>query len=374
MSNLKAVKEKIEKASVVGAGGAGFPAHIKISENIDTILINGVECEPLLKTDFYLIKTYKKELFEALNFLCSELNIKSGVIAIKKHTAELLNIKDNESDNRASFKIVGDIYPAGDEIILIKEALGKAVPPGNLPLSVSVVVFNVETLLNIKNAVTYDKPVTEKFFTVGGNTEKTYVVKADIGTKVDYVFKKLGIKVPDNCVVLDGGPMMGKIINHNTAEITKTTKGLLIIEKNTLCIKQKLTNLGTALNRASGSCCGCRMCTDMCPRYLMGYPIEPHKILSAFPKNGVTKTHKGAFYCSNCGVCETIACPQNISPNKLFAKTKSELIKDGIKLDKYDAAAPKGVREYRKIPVSRVIDRLGIRKYYREEFTYIEVK
>ena len=373
MSNLKKIKDKIEKAGVVGAGGAGFPSHIKILENIDTILINGVECEPLLKTDFHLIKTYKKELFEALNSLCDDLNIKSGVIAIKKHTAELLNIKDGENDKKAGFKIVKDIYPAGDEIVLIKEALGKNVPAGNLPSSVSVVVFNVETLLNIKNALS-DIPVTEKYLTIGGNTDKAYVIKVPIGTPVLYIFERLGIFVPENNLVLDGGPMMGKIINHKTAVITKTTKGLLIIDKNTFCIRQKLTNLGSAVNRAAGSCCGCRMCTDMCPRYLMGYPIEPHKILQAFPKTSENKTHKGAFYCSGCGVCEAIACPQNISPNKLFANIKSKLIKDEIKPERYEYSNPLSVREYRKIPASRIVDRLGIRKYYREEFDYIEVK
>ena len=372
MSNLKTIKDKIEKAGVVGAGGAGFPSHIKILENIDTILINGVECEPLLKTDFHLIKAYKKELFEILNWLCDDLNINSGVIAVKKHTAELLNIKDGESDRKASFKTVKDIYPAGDEIILIKEALGKNVPAGNLPSSVSVVVFNVETLLNIGYALS-DIPVTEKYLTIGGNTDKTYVIKTQIGNNVSDIFEKMGIIVPENNIVLDGGPMMGRIIDHKTAVVTKTTKGLLIIDKDTLCVRQRLTNLGTALNRAAGSCCGCRMCTDMCPRYLMGYPIEPHKILAAF-KGRPSKTHKGAFYCSGCGVCETIACPQGISPNKLFAKTKASLIKDAVKPERQTDTQPKDVREYRKIPVSRLINRLGIRKYQREEFEYAEVK
>ena len=364
MSKLKSIKEKIEKAGVVGAGGAGFPSHIKILENIETILINGIECEPLLKTDFYLLENFKAELKAVLNYLCSELNIKSGVIAIKKHTAELLKVKDDDT-----FKIVGDIYPAGDEIILIKEALGKTVPAGKLPISVSVVVFNVETLLNIGNALS-DIPLTEKYLTIGGNTNKTYVIKVPIGTQVDYIFKKLGISPSENDAVLDGGPIMGRIVDYKSAVVTKTTKGLLLIDKNTLCIKQKTTNLGTAMNRASGSCCGCRMCTDMCPRHLMGYPIEPHKILRAFPQYA----DKGAFYCSNCGVCETIACPQNISPNKLFQRTKAELLKNGLRAENHDVTKPLLVREYRKIPVSRLIDRLGIRKYCREEFEYVEVK
>ncbi len=368
---MQEFKNLIQNAGVVGAGGAGFPTHVKFGGNIETILINGAECEPLSKTDFYLLREYKDELCDTLNFVLSKTGAKKGVIGIKQHVGKDLGIADGYSVGNVTFKYLPDIYPAGDEIILIKEALNLDVPGGNLPISVGVVVLNVETLYNIGNALK-GKGVYEKFLTVGGNTGKTYVMKVPIGTKVSYIFEKLNIKVPQNHAVVDGGPMMGNIINYETAVVTKTTKALLIIDENTLCIRLKRKNVSKALNQASSNCCGCRMCTDLCPRFLMGYPLEPHKIIATV-NNGIpdTKTFMGAFYCSNCGVCRTIACPQNLMPSLVFQKVKNELSKNGVRAVVQKSTAPSSLREYRKIPVERIINRLGIKKYDRHNFEVV---
>ena len=367
------LKNKILSAGVVGAGGAGFPTNVKFSDAMDTILINGTECEPLLKTDFYLLKTYAKELEDTLNLLVERTNSKRAVIGIKKHTGELLGVEDGKKVGKVTYKYTPDIYPAGDELVLIQETLGLTVPAGNLPISVGVVVLNVETLLNIGNAL-LDKGVYEKYLTVGGNTGKTYVLKVPVGTSVSHIFKSLGIDVPTGHVVLDGGPMMGKIINHETAVVTKTTKGLLIIDENTLCIQLKRRDYNKATHHASSNCCGCRMCTDLCPRYLLGYPIEPHKVIAAVSnKIEDNKTFKGAFYCSDCGVCRTIACTQNLMPSLVFQRVKSELAKEGMRAEAHSVSTPRALREYRKIPVKRIINRLGISKYFREEYEVKEI-
>ena len=368
---MQKLKEQIRNAGVVGAGGAGFPTHVKLADGIETILINGTECEPLLKTDFYLLANYAKRLEETLQTLLEITGAKNGVIGIKKHTAELLGMETGKKVNdQISYRVTGDVYPSGDEVILIERVLGKVVPGGNLPISVGVVVMNAETLFNVANAME-EIPVTHKYVTVAGNIEKTYVVKVPIGTSVSYVFDSLGICVPQNCSVLDGGPMMGRLVNPDTAVVTKTTKSLLIIEDNTLCIRLKTRSINESLHRASGNCCGCRLCTDLCPRYLMGYPIEPHKIVQRLSAKATdTATFMGAFYCSNCGVCQTIACPHNISPNQLFQRVKAELLKNGIKSKGMKSATPRADREYHRVPFKRLINRLGIRKYYRDEFEF----
>lgn len=367
------LKNKILSAGVIGAGGAGFPTHVKFCDGMETILINGTECEPLLKTDFHLLKEYGERLEEVLNLLVEKTGAKRAVIGIKKHTGQLLGIADGKTIGRVTYKHTADIYPAGDELVLIKETLGLTVPAGNLPISVGVVVLNVETLLNIGNALS-GKGVYEKYLTVGGNTGKTYVLKAPVGTPVSHIFESLGITVPENHVVLDGGPMMGKIINHNTAVVTKTTKGLLIIDENTLCIQLKRRDYNKAVLHASSNCCGCRMCTDLCPRYLLGYPIEPHKAIAAVSnKIEDNKTFKGAFYCSDCGVCRTIACTQNLMPSLVFQRIKSELAKNGMRAEAVSESPPRPFREYRKIPVKRIINRLGISKYFRDEYEFKEI-
>ncbi len=370
---MQDLKKMILGAGVVGAGGAGFPTHVKFGENIETVLINGAECEPLAKTDLYLLKEYSKELEETLNYIVEKVGAKRGVIGIKMHTGEALGIADGTQNKKVSYKHLPDIYPAGDEIILIKEALDLNVPGGNLPISVGVVVLNVETLFNIKNALE-GKAVYEKFLTVGGETGKTYVTKVPVGTPVKHIFDSLGIKIPSHCEVLDGGPMMGNIINPDTAVVTKTTKALLLIDENTLCIKIKKKNLSRAINQASSNCCSCRMCTDLCPRYLMGYPIEPHKIISTVANSVAdTKTFMGSFYCSNCGVCRTVACPQNLIPSVVFSRVKNELSKHGVRANVMKTTTPSPLREYRKIPVSRVVARLGVKKYDRDTFEKVEI-
>lgn len=371
---MQTLKEQIKQAGVVGAGGAGFPTHIKLAEHIETVLVNATECEPLLKTDFYLLKEEASRLENALAKLVEIVGAKEGVIGIKKHTAELLGMETpKQVSNQVSYRFTGNVYPSGDEIILIQDVLGKSVPGGQLPISVGVVVVNAETLFNIANAME-GKAVTHKYLTVAGKTDRTYVIKVAIGTPVSYVFESLGITVPEDCSVLEGGPMMGNIINPNTAVVTKTTKSLLIIENHTLCIRLKTQKLSDSLSRSSGNCCGCRMCTDMCPRHLMGYPIEPHKIVQRLSaKANDTKVFMGAFFCSNCGVCQTIACPQNISPNRLFQRVKAELLKNGVKNVPMEQTTPKLERAYRKVPTKRLVNRLGVRKYERDEFVYQEL-
>lgn len=108
------LKNKILSAGVVGAGGAGFPTNVKFSDAMDTILINGTECEPLLKTDFYLLKTYAKELEDTLNLLVERTNSKRAVIGIKKHTGELLGVEDGKKVGKVTYKYTPDIYPADE--------------------------------------------------------------------------------------------------------------------------------------------------------------------------------------------------------------------------------------------------------------------
>ena len=162
--------------------------------------------------------------------------------------------------------------------------------------------------------------------------------------------------------------------NEQQAVVTKTTKGLLIIYENTLCIQLKRKDYNKATHHASSNCCGCRMCTDLCPRYLLGYPIEPHKVIAAVSnKIEDNKTFKGAFYCSDCGVCRTIACTQNLMPSLVFQRVKSELAKEGMRAEAHSVSTPRALREYRKIPVKRIINRLGISKYFREEYEVKEI-
>lgn len=196
--------------------------------------------------------------------------IKRGYLGVKKHTAERLGLVHDQSiSEHIRVYALPDVYPMGDEIILIYEVLRRVVQPGSLPLSAGVLVFNVETLCNVYKAVHDGVPVTEKWVTLGGKIAHPVVVKVPVGTKVSTLLEKHHITVPEDCVLLDGGPAMGPVIDPNKAVITKTTKGLLVLPKEIPAVVSKLSPMRVQLNRATSACCQCTLCTEMCPRALI---------------------------------------------------------------------------------------------------------
>lgn len=270
-----------------------------------------------------------------------------------------------------------DVYPMGDEIIMIYQVLGRIVPPGALPISVGVVVYNVETLYNVNRAVKDGTPVTEKWLTVGGKVAEPVVLTAPIGTAVSEVLNKVGITVPDDCVVIDGGPMMGPIIDPTTARITKTTKGLLILPKDSPVIMSKLQKPRTVSVHASANCCQCSMCTDMCPRALIGYPLRPHKIVKV-PMQTVEKNpayFTDASVCCGCGVCELTACCQAISPRGVYAQVKGILAKNKLRYQhKGGELKADPDRDFRLLPSARLQQRIGTLPFdHVAEFKYIKL-
>lgn len=364
------LKEQISRAGVVGAGGAGFPSAFKLADGIQTVLINGVECEPLLKTDFHLYATARSFLEETLERVVAQCGAKEGVLAIKRHAAQELGIEEHSFGKACRYAVIDNIYPAGDELVLIEEALGKTVGSGKLPISQGVVVYNLETLYNIGNAME-GKVVTEKFVTIAGRTEETTVLKVPVGTSLKYLLEQAGISLTEEDAVIEGGPMMGKLCGRD-AVVTKTTKGYLILPKTSSVVTHRRMNQSAMLKRASSACCGCRMCTDLCPRHLLGHDIEPHKIVKTVAQ-GIqnTKVFQGAFMCSSCSVCDTIACCQGISPRMVFASVKGELIKQGLRPEPKDVQ-PREERILRRVPTQRILRRLGVQQYDRQEYTYIE--
>ena len=215
------LKIKMKDAGIVGAGGAGFPSYAKLADGADVLVINGAECEPLLYTDYILLKRELAMVVAGITLVLKHLNVEKALLCVKDHTAKKLNIKDGDRISEGVFyKILPDVYPMGDEISLIYQATGRVVKPGNLPISAGVIVYNVETCLNIASAVVKGEPVTKKWLTVGGDISNPRVVKVPVGTKVFDLFKALNVNVLETHVVIDGGPSMGKVINYENAVVT----------------------------------------------------------------------------------------------------------------------------------------------------------
>lgn len=376
---LTELKKKIEDCGVVGAGGAGFPSAFKYSEDADTLIINAAECEPLIYTDYYILKTELSKVSAAAEVVMDACKMTIGYLSLKSHTAERLGFSDGELiGNKLRVKVLPNVYPMGDEIILIYETCKKVIAPGALPISEGVIVNNVETLYNIYNAVYGGEAVTEKWLTIGGEVEKPLVIKAYIGTPVSELFSKLNIEIPDGYALIDGGPAMGNIVNPATAVITKTTKALLILPKTAPAVAKKIMSTETALKHASSCCCSCSRCSDLCPRHLVGYSLEPHKIIRAANSGMIDpELYKNAQLCSACGICEIVACCNGLSPKRVYTVIKGLMAKNKIRYT-HDGSEvkPYGEREYRMIPSDRFMMLLGVKKYdkmpeYLKNFEYM---
>ncbi len=360
------LKEIMKKAGIVGAGGAGFPSYAKLADGADMLVINGAECEPLLYTDYVLLHKELPTVLAGIEAVLEYANIPCALLCVKEHTAKRLRLENGvKLTQKILLKTLPDVYPMGDEISLIYQATGRVVKAGNLPITAGVIVYNVETMYNVALAVKRDLPLTHKWLTIGGDIQEPIVVKVPIGTPVWELFEKNGITVPDGYAVLDGGPSMGKVIDPERAVITKTTKGLLILPETCEAVASKFIDGPKSIARAETACCQCTRCTDMCPRALLGYPLEPHKMVRT-AKGAVTLMPQmvlSATLCCGCGVCETLACCQGISPKAVINEYKALLAKNKLRYVSKEENVPMPEREYRMIPSERWASVLGVAKY-----------
>ena len=351
---------------IVGAGGAGFPSYAKLAEGADLLLINGAECEPLLYTDYVLLKNELSLVLFGISRVLEGTGIKKAMIAVKEHTAHRLGYEDGERlDDKIYLRVLPNVYPMGDEISLIYEATGRHVQPSKLPITQGIIVYNVETMYNLGYAEKFGKPVTKKWITIGGDIKNPAVIKAPIGTNVSDIFKALNIEIKDGYTVIDGGPSMGKVINPRMYAVSKTTKGILILPDGIPAVLTKKMNVKMAVTRAETACCQCTRCTDMCPRHLLGFPLEPHKMVRT--AMGVAEIMPemviSATLCCGCGICETLACNQGISPRAVIENYKALLSKNKLRFSPTHEYDVKEEQAYRKVPSEKWKSALGVTKF-----------
>lgn len=353
-------------SGIVGAGGAGFPTHAKLNIKADTIILNCAECEPLLRVDRQLLIVYTDEIFEALSLVVEALNIQKCIIAVKSAYINTINAVKEKIGNykKLELKIIPDVYPAGDEVVLIYETTGKVVPEGSIPISVGAVVLNVETALNIYKAWKINRNVTNKYVTITGEVKKKVTVKVAVGTAISELINFAGGTTIDDYEIIMGGPMTGRLVNLNDV-VTKTTKAIIILPKDHPVILRRHQNLATNLKRARSVCSQCQMCSDLCPRALIGHSIKPNRVMNALSNNLVQDINSFtmAMYCSQCGLCEVYSCHQGLSPKTLIGELKGKLAKNGIRPVIHESGPVNPLRSGRQVPMGRLISRLGLIKY-----------
>lgn len=359
------ISTHVRNAGVVGAGGAGFPTHVKLSAKAEIVIVNAAECEPLLKTDQQLAALYPEQVVQGLSLAMKATGAGQGIIALKaKYEAAIAALEPHLSPNM-TLSIMPDIYPAGDEVITIWLTTGRRVPPGGIPLNIGVVVNNVQTLINVARAVE-GTPVTTRTLTVTGAVKVPKTVTVPIGTALSDVLELAG-GVDSDLTYLNGGPMMGTLITDLSAPVTKTTGGLIGLPKNHPLIQRKMMSVDNVLRIAKTVCEQCSFCTELCPRHLIGHELSPHRLIRAvnYKTVGDLSRITSALTCSECGVCEAYACPVGISPLRVNKALKAELRAQGLSyqgdLGKVDPMA-----KHRLVPSSRLMDRLRLRPWYKE--------
>lgn len=366
--SLDELKKIMQDHSIVGAGGAGFPSYAKLSAGAELLVINCAECEPLIYTDFMLMREKMDKIVGGAQIVMEKTGIKHTYISIKEHRGHLLGYTDGQSlGDNVTVKLLPNVYPMGDEINLIYETTGRVVKPGALPITSGIIVFNGETVYNVWRAYNLNRPVVSDWFTIGGDLPKRYVVKTPIGTRLKDVFDMLGITMnTETHSLINGGPSMGKIDDLNTVVVGRTSKSFLVLPNTSRAVKNKQVAIDDMLRRAASACCGCTRCTEMCPRHTLGYPLEPHKMIRVATGNAAEDHPElitSASLCCSCGICAEVCC-QEISPKDVILNLKGILAKNKLKFnagnEEYKVSSD---RPYRMIASHKWEDMLGVHKF-----------
>lgn len=368
--DMKELSSILQQNGIVGAGGAGFPTYAKLNENAKTIILNCAECEPLLRLHRQLLEKHAREIVDTFYMMGQVMGSDDIVIGIKKaykNAIEALNAVIGDYKG-VRLGLLDEVYPAGDEVVLIYEVTGKVVAPGGLPIQSNVAVFNVETVYNVYRAIKKNTPVVDKLVSVVAEVNNPVTVRVPLGCTIEEVVALAGGKTIKNAVYFIGGPMMGNI-GTGSQPVTKTTNAVLVLPEDHLIINKKKRKASIDLKRAAASCCQCTMCTDLCPRNRLGHPIEPHKFMRAATCKDIQDPNifLNTMFCSSCGLCEMYSCMQSLSPRSLMADYKAGLRAAGIKPPQGVVPKPVGEeREYRKVPMERLMARLDLIKYNKE--------
>jgi Na+-translocating ferredoxin:NAD+ oxidoreductase RnfC subunit len=278
----------VRAAGVVGAGGAGFPTHVKIASHVDTVIANGAECDPLLQCDQRLMEGRAVEMVRGLQWAMEATGATRGILALKEDyqaasSALQRAIRSVEGRLDLSLLLLESRYPAGDEFVLVYEATGRLVPETGLPLHVGCLVQNVQTLFNIARAAK-GAAVTHRLLTVAGAVARPVTLWAPVGTPLHDVLSWAGGVQPprwsdrtaDDYALIVGGPMMGRVAAAPDEVVTKTTSGLLVLPRDNVVVRYMTRPRTSWVRRGISTCDQCRDCTDLCPRYLLGHNLRPH--------------------------------------------------------------------------------------------------
>ena len=349
--------DRLEELGIVGAGGGGFPTSVKLKAQVPLVIVNAAECEPLLHKDKELLLHRSEAMFRGLRMAMDRVGATEGVIGIKRKHAGVIKAIAAQTPDGVRVSPLSDSYPAGDEFILVHDVTGRVIPPGGLPLDVGAVVLNVETLVNIG----LDEPVTHKYLTVAGAVHTPVTLRVPIGMRVAEVIDAAGGANIDDFGVLVGGVMMASPAGPDDP-VTKTTGGIVVLPSSHKLIQRHQAKWPQIQRIGRSACDQCRFCTDFCPRYLLGHPIQPHRAMQALGFTGTADAMiAGTLYCCECNLCSLYACPEDLDPKSVCAQAKPAAREKGLVFrGKPEEIRPHPLAQSRRVPIHRLMLRLGL--------------
>ncbi|MBA7626999.1 Ion-translocating oxidoreductase complex subunit C [subsurface metagenome] len=303
-----------------------------------------------------------------------------GIIAVKKQQNRSIEKLKQELSHKEDLELLllDDLYPAGGmapglEQLLVYETTGRLTPPGGLPADESCRVLELETLLNIHQAVVNERPVTRRLISCCGEVARPSVVRAHIGSSFREIIELCGGATCAEFVMISGGPIRGTVTTDLDTPVSKQTGAVIVLPPGHKLVQSKMLSLEFIIKRSKAVCLQCGLCTELCPIYLLGYELQPHKIMRQinYGLDSPPETIYNACLCIECGLCELYACPLGLSPRRVNAALKQKLSEQGIKPG-FEEMAPAGpgrhlqkLRNFRRVPTSRLIERLNLSSYAR---------
>jgi Na+-translocating ferredoxin:NAD+ oxidoreductase RnfC subunit len=362
------LSEQLREAGVVGAGGAGFPTYVKAQSQVEFLIANGAECEPLIHKDAELMKHFPAGILAGMVWMMDAVGAKSGKFGIKtKNAASLEALKQHLTSDRIEFVMLGDFYPSGDEYELVYTATGRLIPPAGIPLQVGCVVNNVETLYNVHEAE-QGRPVTSKFLSVCGAVRNAKSFWAPVGTPFRELIARAGGATADDYAVFVSGLMMGTLSLDPDDVVTKTTGGLIILPSDHYMLTRKTRSQQEMNHIGKSACDQCSYCTEFCPRYLLGYDVQPHKVMRSlgFTTTGSEIWNQWSELCCSCGLCTLYACPEDLYPKEACDMGKHDRRAAGLKFVQQRTVEVHPMKEYRRVPLAQLRKRLHVEEYENE--------
>jgi electron transport complex protein RnfC len=314
------LRERARVCGLAGLGGAVFPTFIKLVKDkrfpIETLILNGAECEPYLTNDHRLMLEHSEEMLTGMAIIMHMVGAKSGIIAIEDNKADVAVVMREALARRSDMDnvrvvVLPTLYPQGSEKQLIYSLTGKEVAAGQLPFHVGVLCQNVGTTKALYDAVVLGQPLTERIVTVSGDAIPNPAnLRVRIGTPMRFVFNQCGLDEFEQVRILLGGPMMGERLSHPDVPVIKSSTGLLIMSNDSFM----------QAHAVEQPCIRCGHCSEACPSHLIPNMLADFCRSDQFDK----AENFQIFDCIECGCCSYV-CPANVPLVHYFRYGKGQL-------------------------------------------------